>query len=132
MVARERVTMAVVVVLAAVGGWFATVVAGEGLSADTGGTLLTAVIAITVLTSILAGIAAATSSHAGRVDERDHRIAARSQMVRGFFYLALCFGVLGLLLGEGQWAFVNGIFLAILAIETISGLIMLALYRLNA
>jgi len=132
MVMRERVTIVVVLVLLAVGGWFASSVRRTGLEAETGSLLLHAAIAISVLTAIFAGIAAATTGNKGRVDERDHRIAARSQMIRGAFYLCLSFGVLGILIGNGHWSLVNAMFLSILAIEIISGVIMLTLYRFSA
>ncbi|MEM9839925.1 MAG: hypothetical protein AAF830_12340 [Pseudomonadota bacterium] len=133
MVQRERVTLAVVAVLIAVGAWFAQKVLGQGLAESTGGAMLTAVIAITVLTSIFAGIAAAVGAGKGKeIDERDTRLTLRSQVVRGFFYLCLAFGVLGLSVAAGDFAMANGIFLAILAIEIVSGVIMLALYRFSA
>lgn len=131
MVQRERVTVAVLAVLVAVGGWFASVVRQDGLGANHSAAIIGAVVAIAVLSAALAALAAATGG-SRRVDERDHRVAMMSQTIRGFFYLGLSFGVLGLLWSAGQYALVNGIFLAILAIEIVSGIIMLALYRVSA
>lgn len=131
MVMRERVTLAVVVVLIAVGAWYAQTVFERGLAESAGGAMLKAVFAIAVLTSIFAGIAAAIGGRKGsEIDERDTRITLRSQVVRGFFYLCLGFGLLGLAVSDGNFALANGIFLAILAIEVTSGLVMLALYRM--
>lgn len=133
MVMRERVAAAVVLVLMGVGGWFAFRVLGDGLSAGSGREMLVAAAAIVVLTAVAAGVAALTGRGAGRqVDERDNRIALRSQVVRGFFYLVLAFGLLGLAVGDGDIARANAIFLAILGIEIVSGLVMLALYRVSA
>ncbi|MEM1379875.1 MAG: hypothetical protein AAGH41_04535 [Pseudomonadota bacterium] len=133
MVQRERVTLAVMVVLIAVGAWFANTVFDRGLAESTGGAMLKATIAIAILTTVLAGFAAALGAGKGKeIDERDSRIALRSQVVRGFFYLCLTFGVLGLAVSDGNFVLANGLFLAVLAIEITSGAVMLALYRVSA
>jgi len=133
MTERERITGAVVLVLAAVGGWFAWQLSSSGgLTQPAGGSIFLAVFAITVLTAIGAALAALVGRGRTRVDERDHRIALRAQFVRGFLYLALAFALLGLAMMSGNALLANVIFLAILGIEIVSGLVMLALYRMSA
>ena len=132
MVMRERMTLAVVLVLIAVGGWFTAVVMERGLGAPLGPEFLTAVIACAVLTAVAGGIAGAVGRDKGRqVDERDTRLTLKAQVLRGYLYLILGFGVLGIALAEGQHALANGMFLAIVGIEVLSGLVMLALYRFS-
>ncbi len=134
MTSRERVTAVVTMILMAVGAWFGLQLMEAGsMAAPANGAILTAVIAITMLTIVFAGIAAAIGGNKGaQIDERDRRLTLNSQVFRGFLYLALSFAVLGLAVGDGNYALVNGMFLAILGIETVSGLVMLALYRMSA
>ena len=132
MVVRERVTVAVVLVLMIIGGWYVTMVLSRGLGTNTLGEMALAAVGIMVLTSIFAGVAALSGGRKGQqIDERDHRVTFRSQMIRGFFYLALSFGLLGKAIADGNYTMANTIFLVIIGIEIISGMIMLMLYRLN-
>ncbi|GGY46935.1 hypothetical protein [Parvularcula lutaonensis] len=132
MVVREKVTLAVLAVLVATGAWFAQEVRARGLAAETGWQMLAVTLAIIVASAVLAGGIVALGPKARQVDERDNRIALMSQSFRGFLYLGLSFGVLGLAVGNGNYALANGIFLAILGIEIVSGLVMLVLYRTSA
>ena len=126
---REKTTIGVVLVLLAVGGWFVWhLVEAGGIGASQGGAMLVAVVAITVLTAIAAGAVALISGEQ-KPDERDHQIALKSQMVRGYLYLALAFGLFGVTLGRVDPAVSNAMFLAILFVEIVSGLLMLILYR---
>ena len=132
MVIRERVTIAVLLVLIGVGGWFAQGIWQGGLESSGGQELLIASVAIAVLTSIFAGAAALMGGGSQRVDERDRDVMFKSQVFRGFLYLSVCFGLLGLAVGAGDYRTANALFLAVLAIEIVSGLVMLALYRISA
>lgn len=132
MVVRERVTAVVVIALIGVALWFGSTVRTEGLGAETGWQMLAATLAVIVVSGALAGAVVAAGPKARQVDERDNRIALRSQSLRGFLYLALGFGVLGLAIGNGDYRLANGMFLAILGIEIVSGLAMLVFYRASA
>ena len=128
MTKQERVTGAVVVVLALVGAWFAwTLWSGGSLDEPRLGAMIGAVVLLALLSSIAAGAAALAGS--GRVDERDRKVAVRSQAVRGYFYLVVTYGALAYAVMQGSGVLANGLFLAILAVELVSGLVMLALYR---
>jgi len=132
MVIRERVTIAVILVLTGVGAWFAQGIWQGGLESSGGQKLLVASVAIAVLTSIFAGAAALMGGGSQRVDERDRDVMFKSQVFRGFLYLSVCLGMLGLAAGAGDYRTANALFLAVLAIEIVSGLVMLALYRISA
>ena len=130
MTMRERMTGAVVLALFGVGAWFTwQLISAGGPVASPSGTILLAVGGIIVLTSLFAGLAAATAGPGQRVDERDEGIAVWSQAVRGYFYLVIAFAVLGFAMLTGQRTLANLTFIAILASEIVSGLVMLALYR---
>lgn len=132
MVVRERVTIAVVLVLIAVGAWFGQGIWQNGLESSGGREMVIAAVAITVLTSVFAGVAALAGGGSQRVDERDRDVTFKSQVFRGFLYLSVCFGVLGIAAGQGDFRTANALFLAILGIEIVSGLVMLVLYRFSA
>lgn len=133
MTMRERLTAAVLPVLIGAAAWFAwRLRAAGGLDASAGTDIAIAAVAIGLLTALLGGVVAATAGKRRRVDERDHRIALRAQVFRGSLYLSLSFGLLGLALASENYALMNGLFLAILGIEIVSGAAMLVLYRLPA
>jgi Kef-type K+ transport system membrane component KefB len=132
MVVREKVTLAVLMALVVCGVWFGRIVWSRGLETDLGGEMLMVLLAFIAVTAISAALLALIGRKGRQVDERDGRVALRAQSLRGFLYLALAFGVLGLAIGQGQHAFANGMLLAILLIEVVSGLVMFALYRRNA
>jgi hypothetical protein len=132
MVVREKVTLAVLIALMISAGWFGRIVWSRGLEADLGGDMLVVLLAFIAVTAVCAALLALIGRKSRQVDERDGRVALRAQGLRGFLYLALSFGVLGLAIGQGQHALANGMLLAILLIEVVSGLVMFALYRLNA
>ena len=128
MTMRERMTGGVVLVLAVVGAWYLWEVRARGGLAGTPGTsLFVAALAITVLTTLVAALVTLTGSRT--VDERDRQVTLRAQVVRGYLYLGLGFGVLGIAYARGDGALAAGMFLAILGIEIASGLVMLGLYR---
>ena len=131
MTMQERVTWAVVLVLGLVGAWYGWAVWSRGgPAATTGATVLLAVLAITVLSAVCAGIAALAGSQ--RVDERDRQIAFKAQVFRGYGYLALAFGALGFAFGRGDTRLAVELFAVILAIEFVSGIFMAVLYRRSA
>jgi hypothetical protein len=131
MTMRERVTWAVVLVLAVVGAWYGRELwLRGGVEAAPVALIGVAAAAITILTILLASLAALLGDRT--VDERDRVTTYKAQMIRGFFYLALAWAVFGLLLGQGQHGFALGLFAAFIAIEFLSGLVMLALYRRSA
>ena len=132
MVMRERVTLAVLAVLGTAAVFYGRLILEQGLGAETGRQMAVTAIAIIVGTIVLATWAAATGAKTNRVDERDNRVALKSQVFRGFLYLSLSFGMLGIAVGEGNYSLANALFLAILAIEIVSGVVMLALYRFSA
>jgi hypothetical protein len=129
MVVREKVTLAVLIALVLSGLWFGRMVWSRGLEADLAGEMLMVLLAFIAVTAICAGLLALIGGRGRQVDERDGKVALRAQGLRGFLYLALSFGVLGLAVGTGQHALANGVLLAVLLIEAVSGLVMLALYR---
>lgn len=131
MVMRERTALGAVLVLGLVGGWFASVIWQEGLATDAGMRIFIAGIAIVVL-MVPVAIVMVLGGRGRKVDERDHRIALMSQTFRGYLYLILSFGLFGLAMASGDNALMNAIFLAVLGIEIISGLVMMALYRFSA
>ena len=128
MTSQERITGAVMVVLALVGIWFAMELRG---AADLGtpqlGSMVGAIVMIAVGSAIAAGIAAAIGGQ--KTDERDRIVALRAQAVRGYFYLVLTFGVVAWAAFTGQGRLANGLFLTIIAGELVAGAVMLALYR---
>lgn len=131
MTMRERVTWAVVAVLALVGGWFVLGLrSADSLAGMRLGSMIGAVVMLAILTSIGAGVAALIGNRS--VDERDHAIALKSQGVRGYFYLVLAYGVLFYAIAQGDGLLANGLFAAILGIELIAGLVMVFQYRRSA
>ncbi|MCQ8183864.1 hypothetical protein [Parvularcula maris] len=132
MVAREKVALAVLVALLVSGVWFARLVASRGLGADLAPQMLTMLLVFIVVTAVCAALIALLGPKARQVDERDGRVALTAQSLRGFLYLALSFAVLGIAIGRGEHALANAMLLAVLSIEVVSGLVMLALYRRNA
>ena len=130
MTMRERMTGAVLLALCGVAGWFCwQLFEGDGLTRTPPGDIFLAVGGIVVLTSLFAGLAAATAGEGRRVDERDHQVAGWAQAIRGYFYLIITFGVLAYALLADERLMANLLFLAILGSEIVSGLVMLALYR---
>lgn len=132
MVVREKVTMGVLAVLLGALGWFALTISRQGLGTDAVWQMGVITIGVVVFSAIVAAVLIAGSARHRQVDERDGKVAMRSQGIRGFLYLGLSFLVLGVSVGEGNYAIANAMFLAILGIEIVSGLIMLVLYRASA
>ena len=126
MTKQERMTGGVMVALALTGLWFAMQIQDDGLAAPHLGAMIGAVVLLAIVSSVLAGLAAALG---GRTDERDRRVAVNAQAVRGYFYLIATFGVLAYAVWEGLHGLANGLFLTVIGIELIAGAVMLALYR---
>ena len=128
MTMQERVTAAVVVVLMLVGGWFGwTLWSAGGLWTARVDLMIAAVFFIAVLSAVLAAAAALMGEQ--RVDERDRKITFQAQGLRGYLYLVLAYAALVGAIVQGAGLLANALFAAILAIELLSGLVMLALYR---
>jgi hypothetical protein len=127
---NEQITVFVVLVLmAALAAFLGAVESAGGFSAPLTPKIGWTVLSITVLSAFDAAAIRLRQKRGAVADERDGKVAFLAQTLRGYLYLGVLFLGFGYAIFAGHNLLANGLFVAILAIEIISGLALLVLYR---